>query len=67
MGDRLQLFWLSVGFDDGGFRSYPKLTWIFSDDLKVTLGYYYIRGDKTDLIGKFKNNDTVELHWKYSF
>lgn len=67
MADRLQLNWLSVGFDDGGFRTLPKLTWVFSDNIKATLGYYYIRGPKTDLIGEFHNNDTIELHWKFSF
>ena len=66
-GEKLKLSWLSVGFDDGGLRSWPKFIWEFSDNLRVNVGYYYIRGPRTDLLGEFNDNDSIEVLWKYSF
>lgn len=67
LANRLSLYWLTVGFDDGGLWTFPKLTWEFTDKLRGTVGYYYIKGHRTDLIGEFRDNDTIEMAWKYSF
>ena len=67
LANRLSLYWLTVGFDDGGMWTFPKLTYEFTDKLRGTIGYYYIKGHRTDLIGEFRDNDTIEMAWKYSF
>lgn len=67
LGERLALSWLTVGFDDGDYYTFPKLTWVFSDRVKATLGYFFIAGNKDSLIGEFEDNDTIELYWQFNF
>ncbi|MBW1678987.1 MAG: hypothetical protein JRJ08_02395 [Deltaproteobacteria bacterium] len=65
--EKLKLNLLFIGTDDGGLRTFPKFTWEFTNKLRATLGYYFIRGDRSDFLGEFHDNDTIEMVWKYSF
>jgi hypothetical protein len=67
LANRLSLYWLTVGTEHAGVWTFPQFTWEFTDKFRGTLGYYYVTGPRTDIVGEYRDNDTVEFRLKYDF
>ncbi|RKX91992.1 MAG: hypothetical protein DRP59_06505 [Spirochaetes bacterium] len=53
--------------EDSGYMIKPGFDYTIADDAVVKAAYTMYRGDTDSLFGQFKNNDMLEVIFKYSF
>ncbi len=53
--------------EDSGFMVKPGIDYTLADDAVVKAAYTIYRGEADSLFGQFKNNDMLEVIFKYSF